>query len=147
MTKSEFEPIFKLLCASPERPLSKEQLTDKRELFWIKFNKLDKQIFFDACMSWIDRSKFMPTVSQIDEIIDNQDAARQPPVKPPQRFKSKLTMRQHFESANKDLEGKKRHHIEHLDLVVLYDKTWGSKKRKHTEVIKDSNIKKLNDCF
>ncbi len=148
MTKTEFEPTFKLLCANPERPLSAEQLKDKRELFWIKFNKLDKNIFFDACMTWIDMSKFMPSVSQLWEVINSQESAKQEPIKQPmQSSKRRKTMREYFEIANKDIEGKKMHHIEHMDLVALYDKMWGNKNRKRTEVIKGSNIKKISDCI
>lgn len=93
MIKSEFEPIFKLLCANPERPLSKEQLTDKRELFWIKFNNLEKNIFLKACMSWVNKSKFMPAISQIREIIDRQESRQSEPLTPEQiqQIKYKFT--------------------------------------------------------
>lgn len=153
MNKTEFNYTFKLLCANPDRALSQEQLVDKRELFWLKFNKLEKNIFFDACMSWIDKSKFMPTVYQIKEIIDNREAKQQPeqPKKNPRYMYNsdgtRMTMRDHFVKANKDIAGKKRHHIEHLGLVKLYDNMQKNKKRKRPEVIKGSNIKKLSDCM
>lgn len=79
MNKTDFEPTFKLLCANPERSLSQEQLIDKRDLFWLKFGKLDKDTFFSACMAWIDKSKFMPNVNQIREIIDSQESANRGP--------------------------------------------------------------------
>lgn len=152
MNKQEFETTFKLLCANPERPLSLGQLKDKRELFWLKFGKLDKNIFFDACMSWIDKSKFMPSIIQIRDVIDYQESAKQEPIKQStqQPIKRRKTMREYFEIANKDIEGKKRHRIEHIDLVDLYDsldRRKGNKNKKRTEVIKGSGIKKLNECL
>lgn len=94
MTKTEFNTTFKLLCANLERPLSSEQLINKRELFWIKFNQLDEKTFFNACMAWINKSKFMPSISQIREIIDRQEYI---PLTPEERQDVKMRFSAEFQ--------------------------------------------------
>lgn len=146
MDKAEFDETFGIFCGAYGKQSKNESFMAKAH--WFKFGYMKAREYLDIVCYAMDNHKAFPSVGVLVEIKRNIPKTITEPIKQPTQHgftKYKKTMREYFEIANKDIEGKKRHHIEHLDLVALYDNMQKSKKRKPIEVIKGSNIKKLSE--
>lgn len=151
MNKYEFDKAFSVFCGAYNKKPGNEEFTAKAH--WWKVKELSETEYMSIICRAIDTHKIMPSVATLMEIRKNIPKPEERPIQrrnPRYMYNpdgTRMTMRDHFVMADKDIAGKKRHHIEHLDLVALYDKMWKNKNRKRPEVIKGSNIKKLGDCI
>ena len=79
MTKDEFEREFGTLCAACGKKLENEEFMARA--YWYKFKGTDVKVFFNAYMAWIDRPRdkptYMPTPSQIQDIMNHQASVNQ----------------------------------------------------------------------
>lgn len=151
MNKNEFDEVFDTFCGGYGKDPEKESFMLKAH--WLKFSYLEAREYLDIVCNAMDNHKYLPTIGTLMEIRKN---IPNPEERPTQQRNPKymynpdggrMTRRDHFVAANKDIEGKKKYHIEHMDLVALYDKMWGNKNQKRPEVIKGSGIKKLSECL
>lgn len=148
MNKADFDETFGIFCGAYGKQPKNEQFMAKAH--WLKFSHMQAKEYLDIICYAMDNHKLYPSVGALSEIKRVLDSQRQQPIKPlpTTKPKSKKSIRDYFVIANKDIEGKKRHHIEHLDLVKMYDSMKKrSKNKKKSELWKNSNIRKISDCF
>lgn len=141
MNKQEFDTVFSIFCGAYNKKPDGVEFVVKAH--WIKLNHLSEKEYMDLVCQAIDTHTIMPSVGTLLEIKRNMPKPEQPakPL-PTTKPRSKKSLRDYFVIANKDIEGKKRHHIEHLDLVKLYDNMRSKSRQKQKP-----GMKKLSDCF
>lgn len=146
MNKHEFNNVFSVFCGAYNKKPENEEFTAKAH--WWKVKDLSEKEYMDVICRAIDTHKIMPTVGtlmEIKKIIPKQEKPTQQR-NPKYMYNpdgSRLTMRQHFEIANKNIIEKKKRGIEHINLVKLYDDLKAKAGRRTNE----GNVKKVSDCL